>query len=360
MIRVLQIGLSFESGGVESFVMTYYRHIDRTKIQFDFINPYDKPLAYEEEILKLGGKVYQVADFHKKPFQYKKDLKKIVPSYTVIHVHMQSAANLIPFYVAKFLNVKKIIAHSHSSCPEGLVRRIFHVFNYKKIIKLATDYFACSRLAGDWMFGKGVNYYVVQNAIEAEKYEFNNKTRNELRNSLGIPLGSVVYGNVGRLGVVKNQLFLVKVFSKLLEKQSNSILCIVGEGELRGEITSLSENLGISDKVRLLGRRHDVDKIYNIFDAIIMPSLFEGLPITLIEAQANGLKCFVSKDRISDECHILENMEFIDLDEGDKKWADEILNSNLERDDNAFDKITKAHFNISTETGVLEKKYIGV
>lgn len=360
MIRVLQIGMSFESGGVETFVMTYYRHIDRTKIQFDFINPYNKPLAYEEEILKLGGTVYKVADFHKKPFKYKKDLEKIMPAYEVIHVHMQSAANLVPFYVAKSQNVKRRIAHSHNSRPEGFVRKLLHFLNYKKISKIATDFFACSNLAGDWMFGKGVNYSVIQNAIEAEKYVYNNEIRNELRTSLGIATDSLVYGNVGRLDVAKNHLFLLRIFYKILEKQPNSVLCIIGEGKLRSEITALTESLGISDKVCLLGRRNDVVKLYNIFDAIIMPSLFEGLPITLIEAQTNGLKCFVSKDRITDETRILENMEFIDLDEGDEKWAEKIVTSNLKRDSCAIDKINEAHFNISTEVVILEKKYTGI
>jgi len=360
MIRVLQIGLSFEYGGIESFVMNYYRHIDKSKIQFDFINLYDKPLAYEEEIHKLGGIVYKIADFHKRPLRYKKDLRSTMKSYSVVHIHMLSAANMIPLLVAKKLKIKKIIAHSHNSSPEGFLRGVLHIINYKKIKAFATNLFACSCLAGDWMFGKDADYFIVRNAIAADKYIYQDEARYKLRQELRINPNAIVYGNVGRLNIQKNQVFLLKIFSKILEKQQNSYLCIIGDGELRNELSEMTEKLGISNQVILLGRRMNVNKLYNIFDAIIMPSLFEGLPLTLIEAQANGLKCFVSEGGISEESNVLHTMEFVNLNEGEEKWAQIIVTSDLTRDFNALKKITNAHFDITTESNVLENKYMEV
>ncbi len=360
MIRVLQIGLSFERGGVESFVMNYYRHINREKIQFDFINPYDKPLAYEDEILRLGGKIFRVTDFHSHPVKYKKDLEKIMLAYDVVHIHMLSAANIIPLKVAKRLGVKKIIAHSHNSKAEGLIRKILHKINYKKNSYYATNCYSCSKLAGDWMFGKNKYYEIIKNGIESEKYAYNNESRIELRKEFGINNDAVVYGNVGRLNIQKNQSFLLKVFSKIHQIQPNSYLCIVGEGELRKDLTEFSKKLNIQDRVLMVGRRGDVHKFYSFFDSIIMPSIFEGLPVTLIEAQANGLKCFVSKGAISYETKILETMEFIDLNEGEDKWAEKILQADLQREKSALEKINDAHFDIASEVETLEKKYFGI
>lgn len=207
MIRVLQIGLSYEYGGIENFAMNYYRFINKTIIQFDFINPYDKPLAYEEEMKSLGAHIYKVSDFHRFPFKYWHQLMNIIKKYDIIHVHMLSASNLIPIIVAKHCGVNKIIVHSHNTSAEGLIRSILHQLNYKEIKKFSTDLFACSEKAGKWMFGQNQDFIVIKNAIDINKYRYNPAVRAEIRKQLNIPQNMIVYGNIGRLNIQKIKCF---------------------------------------------------------------------------------------------------------------------------------------------------------
>lgn len=358
MQKVLHIGLSYEQGGIESFVMNYYRCIDRSIIQFDFINPYDKPLAYEKEILLLGGIIHKLPDFHKNPILFRKELFGVMKNYNIVHIHMLSAANLIPLQVAVKCNVKTIIAHSHNTLAEGLLRRILHKMNYRKIKKYANILLACSEKAGEWMFGEGTSFEVMKNAININRYVYNQQYRMECRKEFNIDEDALLYGNVGRLNVQKNQLFLIDIFVEILKWQPNSYLCIIGDGELKQDIMNKIIKLRISDRVVMAGRRVDVEKLYNAMDAIIMPSIFEGLPITLVEAQANGLKCYVSKNKVPAESKVLDSMEFLELSLGAKKWAERIVNTDCHRDRSTKDVLTLQHYDILKESARLESVYL--
>lgn len=358
MQKVLHIGLSYERGGIESFVMNYYRSIDRSIIQFDFVNPYDKPLAYEKEILSLGGIVYKLPDFHKNPILFRKELRNIIKAYKIVHVHMLSAANLIPLQVAVECNVKRIIAHSHNTLAEGIIRRFLHQIHYKRIKKYANTLLACSEKAGEWMFGKEVSFEVIKNAINIDRYTYNQQCREVCRKEFNIDDDSLLYGNIGRLNVQKNQSFLIDVFAEILKKQPNSYLCIIGDGELRQDLMNRINKLKISDRVLMTGSRTDVYRLYNALDVIIMPSIFEGLPITLVEAQANGLKCYVSKNRVPDESKILDSMEFLELSLGAKKWAERIVDGKCSRIRSAKEVLTAQHYDISKESIHLESLYL--
>lgn len=358
MQKVLHIGLSYERGGIESFVMNYYRNINRSMIQFDFINPYNKPLAYEEEMLSLGGIVHKLPDFHKNPILFRRELVCIMRNYEIVHIHILSAANLIPLQVAVKCNVKTIIAHSHNTLAEGMIRNVLHKINYKKIRKYANILLACSEKAGEWMFGNGMSFEVMKNAINIDRYIYNQQYRVEYRKEFNIDEGSLLYGNIGRLNVQKNQLFLIDIFVEILKLQPNSYLCIIGNGELKQDIMNRINKLRISDRVLMTGSREDVDKLYNAMDAIIMPSIFEGLPITLVEAQANGLKCYVSKNKVPDESQILDSMEFLELSLGAKKWAERIVNIGCHRVRFAKDVLTTQHYDISKESAHLESLYL--
>ena len=357
MKRILQIGLSFEKGGIESFVMNYYRVIDRNKYQFDFINPYSQPLAYEDEILRLGGKIYKVHDFHNAPNEYKKELATIMSSYDIVHVHMLSAANIIPIKVAQSCNVRKIIAHSHSTNAVGFFRTILHAVFRKRVRKYANTFLTCSEEAGDWMFGSGVNYQVMKNAVALDMFSYNTSYRKTKRDEFGIDKGAIVYGSVGRLEYEKNQEFMLQLFKEILKRQENSYLIIVGEGIMRDRLESLAEELDIRSKVKLLGRRSDVNQLYSSMDVFLLPSLLEGFPFTLVEAQANGLKCYVSEGNVPAETRIINNVEFIKLNEGEKKWAEIICNSSITRDKDAIAKLRKAHFDINKEVVEMERIY---
>lgn len=278
--------------------------------------------------------------------------------YEIVHVHMLSAANLIPLKVAVECNVKNIIAHSHNTLAEGIIRCVLHKMNYKKIMQYANILLACSEKAGEWMFGKGTSFEVMKNAISIDRYLYNEQYRIECRREFNIPNGSLLYGNVGRLNVQKNQLFLIDVFLEILKIQPNSYLCIIGDGELKRDIIDKISKLKISDRVLLAGSRTDMYRLYNSLDAIIMPSIFEGLPITLVEAQANGLKCYVSKNRVPDESKILDSMEFIELSLGAKKWAEKIVRGKCHRVRSAKDMLTTLHYDISKESAHLESLYL--
>ena len=357
MTRVLQIGLSFEYGGIESFVMNYYRCIDRSLVQFDFVNPYSLPLAYENEMIDLGAKIYSISDFHKNPYKYRKELKNILKIYEVVHIHMLSAANILPLQLAKECKLKKIIVHSHNTLAEGFIRTFLHKLNYNRIKNIATDLLSCSVKAGEWMFGRNTFFNVINNAIDVDKYQFNEESRHKYRSILGLPDNAILFGNIGRLNVQKNQLFLIDIFKEICKINTKSYLCIIGDGEMKTIIQKKIYKENLSSRVIMLGRREDVDKLYNAFDAIIMPSLFEGLPITLVEAQANGLKCFVSKDCIPEETKILDSMVFIELNKNEIFWAKQILDCNYERIPKANSILSRESYNINIEVKKIQQIY---
>ena len=342
MQRVLHIGLSGNYGGVESFVMNYYRAVDKKKIQFDFILNYDK-LAYQEEITALGGKIYKIADFHSHPYAYYSNLKKVMKCYKIVHIHLLSASNFLPLYAARSVGVKKIVVHAHSTRTIGILRRMLHRINRKRFKRFNAVKIACSSVAGNWMFGTK-DFIIFNNAINAKQYKYNPDIRKRLRNELGIDDKEFVCGNVAAIVKEKNQIFLIKMFAELVKIYPNSKLCVVGDGVLRIELEEIVKELNLNSKVLFLSTRLDVYQLYNIFDCFILPSLFEGLPFTLVEAQANGLKCYVSRGKVSEESKIIDNMEFIDLSMGEKYWATRIFECSNKRIVDAFDIIVKRKY----------------
>lgn len=358
MKRVLHIGLSTELGGIESFVINYYRAIDKSKIQFDFINTFEKPLAYEDEIVHMGGKVFRVTTYHDSIAKYKRELMEIVKGYDVVHIHMLSAANILPLKIAKKCGVKKIIAHSHSTKAVGIIRTVLDYIFRPQIKNNADLFLACSEKAGDWMFGRKVGFKVIRNAIVLEKFEFNHLNREDIRNELSIGDDEIVYGTVGHLDIDKNQVFLIDVFAEIMKIQPNSHLVIVGDGPLKDQLNNQIREYNLSRRVHMMGRRFDVNRIYSALDSFILPSLLEGLPFTLVEAQANGLKCFASKDCVPEESKMIDSMEFISLSAPPKDWARIIVESKKDRDPNSCKELTGRHFNIKEETRLLVDVYM--
>jgi len=350
--------MSYNYGGIENFILNYYKEINREYIQFDFVNPYNKSLAFEKQIIELGGKIYHIPNFRKKPFAYKRKLSKIMEHYDIVHIHMLSAANIIPLQVASKKKIKKIIAHAHSTNTDNGIRSILHKFNYKKISKLANIFFFFSNKKGKLIFENGINFQVINNAILLEKYSFSSQNRDKIRKELHIENQTILYGNVGCLNFAKNHVFLLRVYSEILKKQPNSRLCIVGTGELQEAILNLSKELNIEDKVFMLGKRMDVDMIYSAFDCMILPSVYEGFPLTLVEAQANGLKCYVSQDKVPAEVKLIDSLEFISLAKSPSEWAEIIIEGNQKRERNPIDKLRKLHYDIKVEAKWLGEKYL--
>lgn len=361
MKRILVFGITDNPGGVESVIMNYYRHVDRKKIQFDFLCN-TKEVAYEKEIMSLGGNIYRITARSKNRKQYKKDMecffKKNSHKYNTIWVNVCSLANIDYLKYAKKHGIKYRIIHSHNSQNmDSKLRNLLHKFNRLFIKNYATDFWSCSELAGKWFYNKKIinsnKYLIINNAIETNKYKYSEKARKEYRKILGID-DKLVIGNVGRLHFQKNQDFLIDIFFEIQKKKENSVLLIIGEGTDREKLLNKVNKLGITDKVKFLGLRNDVEKLIQAMDFFVFPSVFEGLPVILIEAQTSNLN-IIASDTITQEVKINPNFEFFSLKESPKKWANEIINKSFKfnRNDD-ISLIIKKGYDIEFETNKIE------
>lgn len=361
-IRVAQIIGKWLGGGVEAVVMNYYRHIDRSKIQFDFICDEDSTNIPYQEIEELGGKVILIPPYQK-IFKYQKELCKVLKNggYRIIHSHINTLS-IFPLYAAKRVGVPIRIAHSHSTTnkkewKKNLLKQILRPFS--KIF--ATDYMCCSELAGRWLFGdkeynKG-NVYLLNNAIDLDKFKYDEKVRKEKRKDLNISDDTLVIGHVGRFVEQKNHRFLIDIFNEVHKENENSILLLAGQGPLMDEMKEKVIKLGLEDNVKLLGQRKDINELYQAFDVFCLPSLYEGLPVVGIEAQATGLLCVFSDD-MTKETKILDSTIFLSLEQSNRKWADYVLNDfkTYKRKD-VKNEIIDSGFDIIKESKLLEKTY---
>ena len=362
-IRIAQIIGKWLGGGVESVVMNYYRHVDRTKIQFDFICDEDSTNIPYDEIKKLGGKIILVPPYQK-VFEYQKDLIKIFKdnNYKIVHSHLNTLS-VFPLRAAKKAGVPVRIAHSHSTTnkkewKKNLLKQILRPFS--KVY--ATDYMCCSELAGRWLFGnkeydKG-NVYLLNNAIDLDKFKYDEQLRNKKRKELNIKDDTLVIGHVGRFVEQKNHRFLIDIFNEVHKQKENSILLLVGQGPLMEEMKEKVKTLGIKDSVKFLGQRNDVSELYNLMDLFLFPSLYEGLPVVGIEAQATGLLCVLSDD-MTKETKVLNETEFLSLKQSASVWAKIILNKQLMLLDknNTTKKMSAVGYDINIESFKLEKIY---
>lgn len=358
-IRILHMIGSLNIGGSQTMIVNLYKAIDRTKIQFDFI--IDKPgeLFYANEIKALGAKIYEFPTFNGKNIvQIKKTWKVFFdfhPEYKVLHSHIRSYASLyLP--IARSYGVKTII-HSHStSNGSGITSLAKQILQYP--LRYQADYFfACSELAGRWLFGDNVlnkgNFYVVRNAIDSQRFRFNSETRYLYREKLSLT-NEKVYLHVGRFNEAKNHSFLLKMFSEMVNKSNNIRLVLVGDGIQRDVITNLIKELNLNKYVLLLGNRSDIPEIMCAADCFLFPSLWEGLGIAAIEAQAAGLKCICSEN-VPDEVKILPTCKFLNLHDMDM-WVREALSSDCSRYD-VKDEILDAGYDIKNTAIWIEHFY---
>ncbi len=364
-LRVAQIIGKWVGGGVEAVVMNYYRHIDRNKIQFDFICDSDSTNIPYDEIKKLGGKVILIPPYQK-VFKYHKELKKALTegNYKIVHSHI-NALSVFSLWAAKSAKVPVRIAHSHSTSnkkewKKTLLKNILRPFS--KVF--ATDYFCCSELAGRWLFGNKTydqgKVYLLNNAIDVDKFKYNEKIRKEKRKELNIKDKDLVIGHIGRFVKQKNHEFLIDIFNEVHKQNKNTILLLAGEGPLKEEIENKVKDLGLEKNVKFLGQRKDANELYQAMDVFLLPSLYEGLPVVGVEAQAAGLLCFFSMD-MTKETKVLETTQFISLTNTPQYWSKEIskqLNSYTRADTEK--EITQNNFNIKVEASKLEDKYFNL
>lgn len=362
MIRVLQMIGCLEMGGSQAMIMSLLRNINRSEIMFDFIIDHPEYKDYKEEVLALGAKIYEMPTFRgTNLFQIKKSWNAFFdghPEYKILHSHVRSYASLyIP--IAKRHGVKTII-HSHStSNGDGVKALVKNALQYP--LRFQADYLmACSNEAGEWLYGKRAcqkpNYLFFPNAIDTERFRYDQKKATCYRKKWGLD-GKFVVGHVGRFHIAKNHLFLLDAFANVCEKRSDAMLLLVGDGELRGEIENRIRELKIENRVILTGNRNDVSELMQMMDIFVFPSTWEGLPVSVIEAQANGLPCLIS-DRITKEVDVSELVKRLRINDF-QAWTDAILHTDTERLD-VTEKIKRAGFEVKDAAETLTRFYYSI
>ena len=362
-IRIAHIVGKWLGGGVEAVIMNYYRHIDRDKVQFDLICDNDSTDIPYEEIEKLGGKVILIPPYQK-VFKYIKELKRVLKEgeYKIVHSHINTLS-VFPLYAAKKAGVPVRIAHSHSTTNKKEWKKNLMKLALRPFAKtFATDYFACSELAGRWLFGDKTfdegKVYVLNNAIDLDKFKYDEKIRKEKRKELKIKDDTIVIGHIGRFVEQKNHRGLIDIFNEIHKLNENTILLLAGQGPLLEEMKEKVKSLDLEKNVKFLGQRSDANELYQAFDVFLLPSLYEGLPVVGVEAQAAGLLCILSDD-MTKETKVLETTEFLSLSATPTVWANILLQSleKYKRKD-TLNEITKNGFNIQEEAHKLDEKYI--
>ena len=367
VLRVLQVGMTRNLGGIETYLIEQFRHLDKSKIDYDFVNiTGEYSICYEDEISASGSKIFKVVSRHKNPllhyWQWFNILLQHKGVYDVIVLNTNSLEYVFPLVLGKVFGIPVRVIHSHNSGFEnkqGLARRLLVGMNKKLLAWSANLRFACSQFAGQWMF-KDNPYHVIYNAIDIHKYDADLIVREETRNALGLHTELTLL-HVGRFSYQKNHSFLLDIFKEVHGIQPNSVLLLVGdtteESEFLTEVKRKIKAYGLEHVVRLLGRRDDVNKIMQAADVLVMPSFFEGLTVVGIEAQACDLPLFLS-DTVTKELGLLPSTQFISLDAGAKAWAEVIVNSKQHNRRSRYEELKAAGYDIGFETERVEKLLI--
>ncbi|MDR0305262.1 MAG: glycosyltransferase family 1 protein [Chitinispirillales bacterium] len=359
-IRILIHGMTANVGGLETFLMGYYRNVNPEKIQFDFLCVNDKP-AYYQEIIKRGSKVYIIPG-RRRYITYYRKLTSIFKKnkYDVFWSNRSNLAGTSLLFKIAFkqkVPVRIIHAHSTGSVGHWVYSGLFmHRIEMFWILKLATDFWACSSEAACYYFGKKflklATFKLIHNAIDNDKFNFNKQYRDITRESLSLS-DKLVIGHIGMFGYAKNHNFVVRIFHEIYKKESNAVLLLVGDGKLRSEIETKVKFLCLKEVVHFLGIRSDIPALLNAMDIFLFPSKFEGLGIALIEAQATSLRCFASTT-VPSAAAITNLLSFVDLQKKPEEWANIILSKrNYDRID-MTEEIQRARYDIKTQATELE------
>ena len=354
-IRILHIVTYMGRGGLETMLMNYYRSLDRSRVQFDFLTHRDFRADYDDEIEALGGRIYRLPNLNPFSRSYLGALDRFFgehPEYRIVHSHLD-CMSAIPLKAAKKHGVPVRIAHSHNSNQTKDAKYLLKLIYKQMIAHNATELFACSDEAGRWMFA-GADFRVLNNAIDAERYGYDANIRAEVRKELGIPADAFTAGHVGRFMPQKNHGFLLRIFAELPD---NAMLLLVGDGELRAENEHLAEELGIRDRVIFAGLRRDVERMLQAMDVFVFPSLYEGLPLSVIEAQAAGLPCLIS-DKVPIECKKTDLVTQIPLDASPAEWAEAVVSAAKTPRTNTLAQIREAGFDIRANAEWLQNYYL--
>lgn len=356
MIKVLNIITTpFDFDGITNVVLNYYRNIDKSNIKIDFVIFNSNREDLKKEIELNGSNVIEVTNRKRNPIKYIKELSEIMDrGYDVVHVHGNSATMIIEMLLAKKKKVSGRIAHCHNStCSFKIINKILKpMFN-----KSYTDSIACSKLAGDWLYGEN-NYIVFNNAIDLEYYRFNPEIRNKYRKEYNWE-DKFIVGHIGHFTEQKNHTFLLDIFNEIYKNNKNAVLVLISDGKLRSQIEDKIKLLDLEDRVILLGKRTDISELMQAMDVFVFPSKWEGLGMVLIEAQATGLRCIASTE-VPREAKVTNLLNYISLNDSPKIWCNNILSTEEETDrrsENIVNSIRNNKYDIKYEASKLKKLY---
>lgn len=357
MIKILYVnGGTMDRGGVSTFMMNVYEKMHSEKIQIDFLVHTLSKGVRDEDILNLGGKIFRVPARGKNPLKNYRQIKQIMldGNYDVVHAHAD-AGNSTILSIAKECDIPIRISHCHNTnyTNKSLLKKFLNEQFKKQIPRYATHLWACSEKAGEWLYGNH-SFEVIPNAIDVQKFIYSPQLSKDLRKELNLE-NKFVIGHVGRFDYQKNHDFLLKVFAEVVHEREDAHLVLIGKGELEEVIKKQANQLGILDKISFLGESSNVNKLINVFDVGVFPSLFEGFSIAMVEMQVNGLPLVVS-DNVPSEINLTDNIRFLSLDETVKYWCKTILETKG-RDTGAVDKIIAKGYNLSDMVNKLTKTY---
>ena len=354
--KILHIGMSDKLGGIETFVRNLYINIDKDKFKFDFIDNTSSQICYKDEFEKMGSNIYKVVSRKKNIFLHKKQLKEIIKdnNYCAIHFHLNTWSYVEPIILAKKFNVK-IIVHSHNEWNgTNFKTLLLDKINRKRCKNINMIRLACSDLAGKWIF-ENQNYTIINNGINIEDFKYTEQKRMKIRKELNICEDDIVIGHVGAFREQKNHSFLIDIFYEYLKLNSNSVLVLVGDGELKEKIKEKVNELNISNKVRFLGVRNDINNILSAFDYFVFPSKFEGLPISVVEAQAANLNCIISS-KITKQIILSDKVQMLDT-KLPQEWANLIYNTKIIDRNTEKDNENLKKYDIRTTAKNMEQIY---
>lgn len=361
MVKVLVVittGFS-QYGGLTSVMMNYLRFIDYTDLKVDILSANDPQQELIVECKTLNIKYIKLTGRKNNPIKYMLALKKILEKYDVVHVNANSATATLELISAKLAGVQRRIVHNHTG-------KCTHIIIHKMLLlvyrKLYTDAIACSKTAGDWIFGKG-NYLILNNSINTEKYRYSKESRIYIREMYGISEASLVIGHIGKIYEPKNHKKILEIFKQIVNREVGAILFFVGDGEMRHEIEEYSKDLGINNSVIFAGMQKNTCDYLSAFDCFLFPSLWEGMPLALLEAQASGLQCVIS-DTIDSSAAMCETVKVNSLRDSNSKWAKDIISSanynynrNIASDRNIL-KICQNNYDVRKTANQLRKLYV--
>ena len=359
-IRVAQIMGRMDRGGVETVVTNYYRWIDKSRVQYDFFLDETSSFPQKEELEKAGAGIYYVPPYGK-IVPYIRTLRKLFTEngYRIVHAHINTM-NVFPLYAAWRAHVPVRICHNHSTAHIGEGKKTLMKYLLRPLDKLfATNYFACGIRAGRWMYGNRCfdqgRVYVMNNAFDVDRFAFSAADRAALRGQIGLMDSTFVMGHVGRFTYAKNHRFLLQVFAELHKERPDSVLVLIGEGEMEAQVRRQVKDMGLDAAVRFLGVVPDAYRYYSVLDVFCLPSFYEGLSLVGLEAQANGLPCVFSEN-VPNEIDLTGRVRFLPFDDGARAWAKTVLAISARRETDA--RAALPGFSVAEECVKLEQLYL--